>query len=381
MALIKCPKCGKEISDKAVNCPNCGREFSKQEKVKKDYYIISVVASILSIFLFVLFLILSDNISDIAMVIISLTHIIIFVIGILSLFKIITKRSEGRFCGGVCVLVSGFWVGILIYSVIALLNEDTTQMTDKEKIAIGSELLGKQTSDNSIEVTPEFDELADNMELFGYKGFLQHGCTADSGDIIASISWETNSECSDSDFKIVKSGLEELYGKSSTKTIFYEDIGNAYIWDNISEYQFVISGINNKNKVKIYWIDNIKDVNNSSVKHEESNEYGVEQMVGYNSLISLPNGSPVTVSGVAKKVTDGVYEIDIFEEDLDNVGKNDNWNKKTIRIHDPLQEIDYSNRYIDVNGHTDLSKDIPTVLAEKIMDTSEEFVKNGGTLP
>lgn len=91
MALIKCPECSKEISDKAVNCPNCGREFSKQEKVKKDYYIISVVASILSIFLFVLFLILSDNISDIAMVIISLTHIIIFVIGILSLFKIITK--------------------------------------------------------------------------------------------------------------------------------------------------------------------------------------------------------------------------------------------------------------------------------------------------
>lgn len=24
MALVKCPECGKEISDKAVNCPNCG---------------------------------------------------------------------------------------------------------------------------------------------------------------------------------------------------------------------------------------------------------------------------------------------------------------------------------------------------------------------
>lgn len=24
MALIKCPECGKEISDKAINCPNCG---------------------------------------------------------------------------------------------------------------------------------------------------------------------------------------------------------------------------------------------------------------------------------------------------------------------------------------------------------------------
>lgn len=24
MALIKCPECGKEISDVAVKCPNCG---------------------------------------------------------------------------------------------------------------------------------------------------------------------------------------------------------------------------------------------------------------------------------------------------------------------------------------------------------------------
>lgn len=24
MALIKCPECGKEISDKAASCPNCG---------------------------------------------------------------------------------------------------------------------------------------------------------------------------------------------------------------------------------------------------------------------------------------------------------------------------------------------------------------------
>lgn len=24
MALIKCPECGKEVSDKALSCPNCG---------------------------------------------------------------------------------------------------------------------------------------------------------------------------------------------------------------------------------------------------------------------------------------------------------------------------------------------------------------------
>lgn len=42
MALIKCPECGKEISDKAVSCPNCGAEVKKKfcqhcgEQIDKD---------------------------------------------------------------------------------------------------------------------------------------------------------------------------------------------------------------------------------------------------------------------------------------------------------------------------------------------------------
>lgn len=36
MALIKCPECGKEISDKATLCPNCGYEgFKKKKKIIK----------------------------------------------------------------------------------------------------------------------------------------------------------------------------------------------------------------------------------------------------------------------------------------------------------------------------------------------------------
>ena len=30
MALIKCPECGKEISDKAISCPNCGNPMNSQ---------------------------------------------------------------------------------------------------------------------------------------------------------------------------------------------------------------------------------------------------------------------------------------------------------------------------------------------------------------
>ena len=32
MALIKCPECGKEISDKALACPNCGNPMNQQSQ-------------------------------------------------------------------------------------------------------------------------------------------------------------------------------------------------------------------------------------------------------------------------------------------------------------------------------------------------------------
>ena len=36
MALIKCPECGKEISDKAKVCIHCGYPLNEQ---KEDFYI------------------------------------------------------------------------------------------------------------------------------------------------------------------------------------------------------------------------------------------------------------------------------------------------------------------------------------------------------
>ena len=34
LALIKCPECGKEISDNATNCPNCGYSFKNSKFCK-----------------------------------------------------------------------------------------------------------------------------------------------------------------------------------------------------------------------------------------------------------------------------------------------------------------------------------------------------------
>lgn len=62
MALINCPECGKEMSDKALRCPNCGYERKKKEPVlgclnclSLFTIVISLIASIggVGIFIFV----------------------------------------------------------------------------------------------------------------------------------------------------------------------------------------------------------------------------------------------------------------------------------------------------------------------------------------
>lgn len=38
MALIKCPECGREISDKALTCPHCGVPINLQFEVPVTFY-------------------------------------------------------------------------------------------------------------------------------------------------------------------------------------------------------------------------------------------------------------------------------------------------------------------------------------------------------
>ena len=66
MALIKCPECGNQISDKAERCPKCGYELNKKEtpttsdnKVASSFmnkgnikYILIILAIIVAGFLF-----------------------------------------------------------------------------------------------------------------------------------------------------------------------------------------------------------------------------------------------------------------------------------------------------------------------------------------
>lgn len=54
MALIKCPECGKEISDEAKICPNCGAK-SEQKRTTDNIIRIVIGASLLIIGLMLYF--------------------------------------------------------------------------------------------------------------------------------------------------------------------------------------------------------------------------------------------------------------------------------------------------------------------------------------
>ena len=85
MALIKCPECGKEISDKAEICVNCGLKIAEIENLhevsqKKEHEILQeqnnktksiigvIIAIIVIIFFLVLFFIFLINIAVIVKV-------------------------------------------------------------------------------------------------------------------------------------------------------------------------------------------------------------------------------------------------------------------------------------------------------------------------
>ncbi len=138
-------------------------------------------------------------------------------------------------------------------------------------------------------------------------------------------------------------------------------------------------------------IEDVSDVATEDTQESsqsDSSEYGIDQLVGYNSLIDLPDGSPVIVQGIAYEMTSGIYLMQITTEDPGNLNV-DNIEYKNIYILDSMQEQSYDKKYISVSGHTYLGDDteedqensIPSVIAEIIEDESEEYINSGGTLP
>ncbi len=117
MALIKCPECGKEISDKAKTCPNCGSPVlaeqpkennvnsSSSSKPKKNSKL-GVVALVLSI--------LGCS----------------FVIGvILAIIDLCQKDGKKKTCSIIALVISGLWLVIGVANSVGNSNKSNTPTT------------------------------------------------------------------------------------------------------------------------------------------------------------------------------------------------------------------------------------------------------------
>lgn len=47
--MIKCPECGKDLSDQAQSCPNCGRQLKSQSRLA--VIILLLIAALLTLFM------------------------------------------------------------------------------------------------------------------------------------------------------------------------------------------------------------------------------------------------------------------------------------------------------------------------------------------
>jgi hypothetical protein len=53
MALVKCPECTKEVSDKAPNCPHCGAPIKPAKKEAKQYGCGTLIVAVILVLIFV----------------------------------------------------------------------------------------------------------------------------------------------------------------------------------------------------------------------------------------------------------------------------------------------------------------------------------------
>lgn len=102
MALIKCPECGKEISDKAATCPNCGcPSIDKEEAERINDTTKGIVALFLCGLGFIMAIIINDGI-------LLLIPFILFIISLILGIKCSKKFSI------IAVIISGFGVAMVI---------------------------------------------------------------------------------------------------------------------------------------------------------------------------------------------------------------------------------------------------------------------------
>lgn len=271
------------------------------------------------------------------------------------------------------------WIIILCLIVIAVVvivgknfseNLETVKQESDDSFIKITEFFG-QNEDG--ELPDDLRDLTESIELFGLHGTLH--LESVGADTINTVYFNIDSKLSFNEYNKLFECLKEKYG--SDYNTFEHDDFTGYGWKNVENFTSVALNKKSSDEGEQTYIC-FQNINET--KEEPVDEYGTEQMVGYNSLVALEEGSPVIVSGVVVELSNGIYAMSIFADDPKDVDIN-NIEEKTIYIFDLGAETSYDKCYISVEGHTKLSEDLPIVVAENISDESEIYIQSGGMLP
>lgn len=104
MALIKCPECGREVSDQAKACPSCGYPFDKLQN-KNGFPAYTIIAFLLLVFFGV-----SMIFFHIGWVMNSILLIATFI------FSIVALMSKKKLCilSAIPLIISGIAIAMLL---------------------------------------------------------------------------------------------------------------------------------------------------------------------------------------------------------------------------------------------------------------------------
>lgn len=272
MSIIKCPECGKEISDKATFCPNCGVPLNEDKKnvenddkknekksVRKRDSTLSILAAIFAIFVCTLPVAIILAIIDVSL----------------------PKKENERHIGSWFALIVG--IIFIIATVVSKNNDNETvsennivsteqsNSTDSEVVSedITTEEVTEISSDDFKASCQDFDynTIARNPEDYVGQNFV---VTVKIFDVISESSWFSDYD------KYYKAWTDDGSGWYMDHMIYLVD----YQDENSSEHLNILEG----DVVKVYGTFNGMIPTTNSLNGTNSEEIGLD--IKYAELIS-----------------------------------------------------------------------------------------------
>lgn len=102
-------------------------------------------------------------------------------------------------------------------------------------------MVGISTDNDTATVTESFLNNIDKVKIMGKKGTVSHGYTADSGDRIAMMDWQSNESMSTEEYDEFTKSLNEYFGEVA-EVQQYDNISeeNCLVWNDLENVCWVI---------------------------------------------------------------------------------------------------------------------------------------------